>query len=382
VRLLLLALLVLAFGCTRPPPAAGGDGGGVVLAEALGEAPAEGFARATGPRSFSFPEDHGPHPDYRTEWWYLTANLAAPEGRRFGLQLTFFRQALAPELPERDSAWATRQLYLAHLAVADGETGRFRSHERLARGAVGLAGAEAAPLRVWLGDWELTGSGDDTFPLRIAAAEEDLAVALSLAPLKPIVLQGDRGWSRKGPGPGDASYYYSLPRLAAEGALELGDERFAVNGEAWLDREWSTSVLGAGQVGWDWLALRLDDGTELMAYRLRRADGSIDPYGAGTFVAPDGAPTSLDAESFELEPLRYWTSPRTGGRYPVAWRVRVPGEELELVVDPLLENQELDAVVDYWEGAVSGRGERQGRRVTAEGFLELTGYAGPGLPVR
>jgi predicted secreted hydrolase len=349
------------------------------VAGALRTADDRGYAKALETRAFSFPADHGPHPEFRTEWWYYTGNLATVEGRRFGFQLTFFRSALAPESPERASAWATRQAWLAHFAVSDVEEKRFHSFERWSRGAVGLAGARAQPFRVWVKDW--TAEGAPVFPMRLRAAEGGVAIDLLLQEGKPPVLQGERGLSRKGAGPGDASYYYSLTRMPAAGTVRLDGESFQVTGASWMDREWSTSSLGGDQVGWDWLALQLSDGWDVMLYRLRRADGSADPASSGTLIAPDGHSRPLRPADFELAGSGEWRSPRSGAKYPTKyparWRVRVPGEELDLDVRPLLADQELDVSFRYWEGAVGIAGTHHGRPVQGKGYVELTGYAAP-----
>jgi predicted secreted hydrolase len=328
----------------------------------------QGYARAIEPRELRFPEDHGPHPDFRTEWWYYTGNLSTRDGRRFGFQLTFFRSALAPSMPERSSIWATRQVYLAHFTVSDVEGGRFPSFERWSRGALGLAGAQGEPFRVWLEDWSAEGS-----PMRLRAAEDGVAIDLVLQQGKPPVLQGDRGLSRKSAEPGNASYYYSLTRMLASGTIRLGDERFEVTGLAWMDREWSTSSLGKDQVGWDWFALQLGDGRDLMLYQLRRRDGSPDPTSSGTLV--DGESRHLTLGDFELVVLDHWESPRSGARYPAGWRLRIPSADLDLRIEPLLADQELDVSFRYWEGAVRIEGTSRGRPVQGRGYVELTGYS-------
>ena len=335
----------------------------------------QGYAHAIEPRDFRFPADHGPHPDFRTEWWYYTGNLETAEGRRFGFQLTFFRSALAPEMPARESAWATRQAWLAHFTVSDVNGGRFHSFERWSRGAIGLAGAQAEPFRVWVKDWRAEAVREQAPPIHLAAAEGDVGIDLVLQPGKPPVLQGDRGLSRKSAEAGNASYYYSLTRMPTAGTVRLGGERFAVTGLAWMDREWSTSSLGRDQVGWDWFALQLSDGSELMLYLLRRQDGTADPASSGTVVAPTGGARHLRLADFQIEGSGEWRSPRSGARYPAEWRVRIPSEELDLEVRPLLADQELDVSFRYWEGAVEIAGTRRGRPVRGRGYVELTGYA-------
>ncbi|HEV7517012.1 MAG TPA: lipocalin-like domain-containing protein [Thermoanaerobaculia bacterium] len=334
------------------------------VAESLRGTGPEGFAQALTPRVFHFPEDHGPHPEFRTEWWYYTGNLATAEGRRFGFQLTFFRNALTPHPPERASRWATNQVYLAHFTLTDVDSGRFRSFERLERGAVSLAGAQASPFRVWLGDWSSAGT-----PMHLTAAADGAAIDLALQAGKPPVLEGDHGLSQKGAEPGQASYYYSLPRMPAAGTVRSGGAAFAVSGLAWMDREWSTSSLSANQVGWDWFSLQLADGRELMLYRLRRKDGSADPASAGTLIAADGSSRPLTLADMVLETAGSWTSPRSGARYPARFHLRLPAFGLDLDVRPLLADQELDTSFRYWEGAVAVTGS-----VSGSGYVELTGY--------
>lgn len=375
--LLLLAVLAAVVWLLAWPDRRGEPSASLSVAGALRGGDESGYTRAIEPREFRFPEDHGPHPGFRTEWWYYTGNLATGEGRRFGFQLTFFRSALAPSSPERRSAWATRQAWLAHFTVTNVEDRRFRSFERWSRDALGLAGVRAEPFQVWLGDWSARAAGppvQGTPPMRLRAAREGIAIDLLLQPGKPPVLQGERGLSRKSAEPGNASYYYSLTRMPAAGTVRLDGESFAVNGLAWMDREWSTSSLGEDQVGWDWFALQLDDGSEVMLYRLRRADGSADPASSGTAIAPDGSSRHLALAGFNLEDLDFWRSPDSGARYPARWRVRVPAEGLELEITPLLADQELDVSFRYWEGAVGIEGTRRGRPVRGRGYVEMTGY--------
>lgn len=348
------------------------------LAATLAGADTAGYERALAPRDFTFPSDHGPHESFRTEWWYVTGNLTSTTGRDFGFQLTIFRNALAPRMPDSGSAWGTNQAYMAHFTVTDVPSARFYAHERFARGAVGLAGATAEPLRVWLEGWAIEGTTPEAFPLRLLARAGEVALELTLEAGKPIVPQGDRGLSQKGPEPGNASYYYSRTRMPADGTLVVGGDTLDVGGLAWLDREWSTSALSEGQVGWDWVALQLDDGWDLMAYRLRRADGSTDSWSDAVLVDPSGAPTRLRwGEEISMESTGSWTSPIDGAVYPSGWRISVPERGWSLLVEPRIPNQELDLAFRYWEGAVSVRGTgADGVPVEGRGYVELTGYAG------
>lgn len=349
--------------------------GGWSVAQLLGADAAPGFERALAPRSFDFPRDHGPHPGFRQEWWYFTGNLEDATGRRFGYQLTFFRFGLSPRPPARASAWAGSDVYMAHFTVTDAVGRVFHAYERLSRAALGLAGAQRRPWQVWVDDWSLAGVGTDAaFPWRLRAADEQAAVDLWLEPAKPLVLQGERGLSRKSAAPGNASYYYSYTRLVTRGELRLGSERFQVTGASWMDREWSTSALGPDQVGWDWFALQLDDGRELMLYRLRRRDGSLDPYSRGTLVGVDGRARMLAPAAVRMEVLDTWRSPRSGTRYPARWRLVMAEAELELEIQPLVPDQELNLAVRYWEGAVDVAGRAAGRPLRGRGYVELTGY--------
>ena len=346
------------------------------LRSALGDAAGnDGYARADAVRGFTFPGDHGPHPEYRNEWWYLTGNLATPEGRRFGYQLTFFRVALAPGAVASASRWRTHQVYMAHFAVSDIEAASHHGFERFARAAADLAGATNPPLRVWLDHWEMQALDPSGFPLRVQASAEGVALDLTLFPEKPVVLNGEQGLSRKGAGPGNASYYYSVTRLASNGEIRIGERDFDVTGSSWLDREWSTSALSEGQAGWDWFALQLEDGRDLMLYRMRRDDGSTDPASAGTLVDREGRVESLGADDILFRALETWTSPATGVSYPLRWELRLPGHDLKLLVTPVFEAQEMDVAVRYWEGAVTVQGDQAGSPVSGRGYMELAGYA-------
>lgn len=360
-----------AFKLARPPAPMPPT---LAVGAALG-GPTEGFARALTPRPFVFPADHGPHPEFRTEWWYYTGNLRTAEGRHFGFQLTFFRIAAAPTMVTRASAWASRDAYMAHFAITDTVGQRFSATSRLSRAALGLAGAQAQPFKVWVEDWSAEGVAADAAPVRLRAAHDEMAIDLTLTSAKPVVLQGERGLDRKGEEPGNASYYYSLTRMPATGRVTIGGAAFDVSGLAWMDREWSTSSLGAGLVGWDWMALQLDDGRELMLYQLRRADGTADGFSGGSLVGVDGSSRRLSLGDFRIDVRETWTSPRDGTRYPSRWRVTVPSEALELDVVPRLPDQELVLAVRYWEGAVRADGRAGGRPVGGMGYVELVGYA-------
>ena len=334
-----------------------------------------GFDRVEGPMALSFPADHGPHPDYQTEWWYYTGNLETEGGRHFGYQLTFFRRALVPagKRPARASAWAADQVYMAHLALTDVDGRDHRARERFARGAAELAGARGEPFAVWLENWRVEAIAPDSYHLE--AAGDGLSLDLRLTDLKGPALQGDGGYSQKGPESGNASFYYSLTRLETAGTVMVDGDSFQVSGLSWMDHEYSTNALSADQIGWDWFSLQLDDGSELMVFQIRRQDGSADPYSSGTVVTPAGERLSLDRDDFEIQVLDRWKSSRTSADYPSRWQIVVPAADLTLSLEPYLADQELDVSYAYWEGAVRVEGERAGRAVRGDGYVEMTGYA-------
>jgi predicted secreted hydrolase len=348
------------------------DAPGLIVAPAP-SAPA--FARALEPRPIELPRDHGPHPEFQSEWWYYTGHLSAAGGARFGFQLTFFRRGLTPGDPPADPGLRASQIWFAHFALTDVAARRHVFFERFARGAGGLAGARAEPFAVELEDWRAQGLDPEGRVVHLLAREGGTGLDLRLSAAKPLALHGERGLSRKSAEPGNASYYVGYTRLAAAGRLVVDGREIDVAGSAWFDHEWSTSALGAGVVGWDWFSLQLDDGRELMFYALRRADGSREPVSAGSLVEPDGAIVPLGAAEVETRALAFWTSPKSGARYPVRWRLSVPRAGLELDVVALIEAQELTASFTYWEGAVDARGTRDGAPVTGRGYVELTGYA-------
>ncbi len=332
-----------------------------------------------------FPRDHAAHPAYRTEWWYYTGQLRtqgadSSSDPAFGFELTFFRRGVARPDPPRRSAWALRDLYFAHFAITDLRGRRFLMAERTSRDALGLAGAGSARYRVWIDDWEAQMAPDGSH--RLAAEEPGShGIRLRLEPRKPPALHGDSGLSRKGMGEGEASYYVSITRLAAVGTVRMDGRDIPVTGEAWMDHEFTTGELNPQLVGWDWFGLQLDDQSDLMLYRLRRADGLPDSASSGSLVDEQGSVTPLTRSETEVEITRRWHSPKSGADYPAGWRIRVPGAGLELEVSSLLDDQELSTPgstgVTYWEGAVRVRGTRRGVPIGGRGYVELTGYAEP-----
>jgi predicted secreted hydrolase len=342
----------------------------LALADAAAESAATDvvFDEVLPGRTLSFPEDEGAHPGFRTEWWYFTGWLALPDGSPLGFQTTFFRvrTGIGEDSP---SAFAPRQLILAHAAIADPQVGRLRHAQRAARVGFGRAGYATDRARVWLGDWSLAQSGDR---YAAKAGGEDFGYELSLLADTPPMLNGDAGFSRKAPDMHNASYYYSRPQLRVEGQVTLDGRRHEVTGRAWMDHEWSSAYMPDGAEGWDWLGLNLDDGGALMAFRMRKPDGQA-LWASATLRSPDGQAQKLAPEQVEFIPLREWKSPRTGISYPVEWRLRVGSRGFTL--SPLLDDQELESRRStgtiYWEGAV--RALEAGQEV-GRGYLEMTGY--------
>jgi predicted secreted hydrolase len=335
------------------------------------ERPASGFARASAVRPFTLPLDHGPHPEYQTEWWYYTGNLESADGRHWGYQLTFFRRGLDPAPPPPGAGLATSEIYFAHLALTDAAGGSHRFAERYSRAAGGLAGGSGEPFRVWLEDWTAEAASPDGNTVRLVASDGPIGLDLRLAATKPLAAHGDRGLSAKSQEPGNASYYVGYTRLATTGRMRLGAAEVEVSGQSWFDHEWSTSALGPDAVGWDWFSVQLDDGRELMFFQVRRKDGGIEPVSGGTLVGRDGRTRRLGADEVLVEVRDRWRSPETGTVYPARWRLAVPNEGLDLDLEPWLADQEMRTSFTYWEGAVKVRGS-----VTGNGYVELTGYAG------
>lgn len=350
-----------------------------------------GFEVADGSHALTFPDDFGAHPDFRTEWWYYTGNLDTTEGRHFGFELTFFRVGLLPptvELPS-DSQWYDRNLYFAHFAVSDISSQRFYAYERYSRpgppvparpGPGGLAGAQSDPYRVWLEDWSVTEMKSGVYRLR--ASQAQITLDLILSDEMGVVLHGEYGYSRKGKNARNASYYYSQPRLRADGFIQVDDNQYPVSGLAWKDHEFSTSLLDEDQVGWDWFSLQFENGSALMLFQLRERDGSISTSSSGTFITANGIPQPVQNTDFEINVLDEWRSPHTDGVYPAAWTIKLNEPRCVLDVVPWMDDQEINfPAVTYWEGAVHVEGNCNGIPARGNGYVELTGYAG-NLPLR
>src|ERR1700730_6060898 len=299
---------------------------------------------------YEFPRDHFDHPDFQTEWWYYTGNVKSADGHRFGFELTFFRQGVDRDATKTKS-WDVRDLYLAHLALSDLEGHEFYHEERTSRAGPGLAGVSATDGRLWNGNWQIQWQGGEQ---QLQAANARFQLKFTLHSAKPPIVNGENGVSQKAEGPGRASHYISLTRLATNGRITLGGKIFEVTGLAWMDHEFFTHQLENNQVGWDWFSVQLDDRTELMLFRIRRNDGSGHPYSAGTFVDENGVSTHLRATDFTLEPSRdTWTSTVTRAVYPIRWKISIPRFGVELEVKTSLPSQELDGATkltpSYWE---------------------------------
>lgn len=343
-----------------------------------------GFAKVEQRYNWVFPRDHGRHSEFQTEWWYFTGNLETDNGRRLGYELTFFRQALAPKILPRPSAWAFRDAYVAHFAITDIEKEKLYYDQKTARGALQLAGADSISLAVQVGDWFARRENPAAHEknttrekIHLQARSHFGWINFWLAPMKPPVFHGDHGLLPNSGLPGDAAYYYSLTALKTEGFLKLGDDSLRVDGWSWMDHEFYTPVPNSEMAGWDWLSLHLSDSTEVMLAHRRLAGGANSSYSAGTFVQRDGRTQNLERDDFSFEPQSWWTSPATGGKYPVEWKIKFLDYELKLTTP--VKNQELETRRTtgqiYWEGYVEVIGEKNGQKISGGGYLEMTGYA-------
>ena len=374
---ILTIILVLSSCFAVWPQPAQANNGTIWLDSPLSDA-SSGFDRAIAPRDWQFPQDFGPHVAYQTEWWYYTGNLETAEGRPFGFQLTFFRQALQPErlVPTEatGSPWRSNQIYSAHFTVSDIAQQRFYPNERFSRGSVELAGATAEPYQVWLANWSATEV--DNGQVRLQAQTSDAAIDLVLTQRLSPILHGDRGLIQKGLEPGAASYYYSLVQQPTTGTLTLKGQTYAVKGVTWKDHEYATNPLSVGTLGWDWFSIQFDNGAALMLYRFRHVDDSLESLSAGTFVSADGAVIPLSWKDWRMQVLDTWKSAKSGATYPAQWQLSIAKLDLTLRGKSLLPNQELStSTATYWEGMVAFQGELQGQDLEGKGYVELTGYA-------
>ena len=334
---------------------------------------AQTYAPALPGYRYEFPRDHFNHPAYQTEWWYYTGNLRAKDGHRFGFELTFFRQGISQEASP--SPWSIHDVYMAHLALSDVSGGRYYASERLNRAGPGVAGVDAPSGKVWNGNWLA----------KISANEHDLhgiggnfALNLKVVPRKEPVIQGQNGVSQKAEGVGNASHYISFTRMTTAGTLELNGTRYNVDGDTWMDHEFFSDSANGDEVGWDWLSVQLDDNTELMLYRLRHKDGSVDPYSSGTYIDGQGRALHLALRDFTMTTAgATWRSEQTRATYPIAWSVTIPQLKLQIDISTPLRSQEFVSRFgpSYWEGAIDVSGHREDKAIRGTGYLEMTGYA-------
>jgi predicted secreted hydrolase len=353
INLGVLIILLLLGGCDQSAPEQKGFAG-------MGNQ-ALAFTPVVPGRVFSFPADHGAHDGFRIEWWYVTANLKDQQGNQFGVQLTLFRSALKPVAEQ--AGWADQTIWLGHAAVTSSTV--HHAAERYARGGVGQAGVQLAPFEAWIDDWRFASQAQDPMSdLQLSARDKDFAYQLHLTSSRPLVLQGDKGFSQKSE-EGQASYYYSQPFFQASGTLQIDGQTYTVSGPAWLDREWSSQPLTANQTGWDWFSLHLDSGEHVMLYRMRQKDGA--PYLTGTWIAADGQTQTLRSSQIRLIPQD--TAEVAGRAMPVKWSISIPDKHLDITLDALNPNAWMNLRIPYWEGPVRISGSHPG-----QGYLEMTGY--------
>jgi predicted secreted hydrolase len=322
---------------------------------------------------YQFPRDNFDHPDYQTEWWYYTGNVRSSDGHRFGFELTFFRQGVARDAIQ--STWQIHDLYMAHLALSDINGRRFYHAERINRAGPGIAGVDESTGLIWNGNWQVRLT-ESKHTLRGVAG--NFSIELDLTPAKPPVIHGRDGISRKAEGAGHASHYISFTRLITSGTIRLSGATHQVQGISWIDHEFFSESMDSTESRWDWLSLQFDNNTELMLYRLRHKDGSVDPYSSGSFIDAQGNCRFLSLSDFIMTPSGgTWTSPLTAGKYPIRWQVSIPSLELQADITTPLANQELSGSIgpSYWEGAIDISGRQSGNSLHGVGYLEMTGYA-------
>jgi len=403
-QLVILVSLVISIcvGCTdNYSSGAVSAGANIDILKIFSQDSSGSFARVQHKKDFIFPKDHGPHLKYKYEWWYFSGNLHTDLGRRFGYQLTIFRVGLKNEfsLPNTfraskksknvsRSKWRSNHIYMAHFAVTDIEGKRFYPFQKVSRDNFGLAGSQhdtnpdrrmsGSNLKLWVHNWSVESLSDSVFPLRLKASSGGVSIDLAITQSTPVVLNGSEGMSMKGSEAGNASYYYSIPRLDTRGEIEIEGFKHKVKGKSWFDREWFTSAFKNAITGWDWFAIQLEDDREIMLYYLRNQDNAKTKHSGGTIIERDGKYKRLDADDIIIIVKRYWQSPKTGISYPAGWKVAIPSHSIEMLVTPLVEDQELDFIPHYWEGAVRvsavDQSENHRKSVTGLGYVELVGY--------
>jgi predicted secreted hydrolase len=349
-----------------------------IIVWAAADCLAQDWRTATLGWQYEFPRDHHAHPEFRTEWWYFTGNLFDQTGRRFGYELTFFREGVIPpsqRTPAR-SRFVVDDLKFAHFTITDPIARKFRFDQKTSRGAFAEAGFDRVDEIAWIENWSLKLNSAGQF--RLSAAARDANIELVLLPENAPVIHGNHGVSLKASGENHASHYYSITRLTSHGTIRVGRKAFNVTGISWFDHEWATNQLAPNQVGWNWLCVQFTNRTELMLYQMRLDDGTIDPVSSGTFVDANGNATHLTSRNFTMTSVARWKSVKTNTDYPIEWTIDVPSRELSFTVRPILRDQELALVpLAYWEGAIDVFGNVQDKGIRGVGYLELTGYAGP-----
>ncbi|MDO6542388.1 lipocalin-like domain-containing protein [Photobacterium sanguinicancri] len=351
--LCVMCLSVLLVGCEQPEIAS-------PTVSVLTETPTDDFEKVIPDRTLHFPADHGEHPTFKTEWWYLTANLKTDQGERYGVQWTQFRIATGSH---DTKGWGTPQIYMAHVVVSD--SNGMQHAERFSRGGIGQAGVQTSPYRIWLDNWSWQSTSEGPFPGQLSFEDNGMAGELTVLNKGEIVLHGDAGYSKKHPAEDRASYYYSAPFLQLQGKLTLNGKTVNVQGEGWYDREWSSSMLSTEQQGWDWFSIHLDDGSALMAAQIRSDDRKAYSFGSRSW--PDGRVTTLSSDEIYLTPISYSTI--DGKVLPLKWRIDIPSQNIKLSIGAERKQQWLPFSFPYWEGQIMVKGSHNGR-----GFMELTGY--------
>ena len=332
------------------------------------------FLKASPNYQMTFPRDFGPHSNFRTDWWYYTGNLQTASGRRFGYQLTFFRNGMVPKksAPVRKSRWGVHEIFFAHFAITDVQNQNHQHAEKYARGIKELAKATSEPFHVSIEDWFVEGKSPGE--AKASAQTKDMEIQLDLKPQKPLALQGINGFSQKSFDPSNASQYYSFTRIQTSGRLRIGKETFEVTGLSWMDQEFSTSLLEKTQQGWDWFSIQLSDNTEIMVFQLRDERGPQYYYRTGTFVNSKGQATPISIDEVRFESTKTWKSPSSKGVYPIHWVIQIPKHNLDLNIQAVIPNQEMQTGIEYWEGAIDVSGTKSNRPISGQGYLEMTGY--------
>lgn len=335
------------------------------------------FRRALPGYVFQFPQDHRSHNEFKTEWWYYTGHLETPQKKPFGFELTFFRSGLDTSKQVQTSRWKVDNVYLAHFAVSDLAEKKFLFHSQTNRPGVATAGADQQKYQVWNGGWSATLDGN-THALK--ASQPDYAIDLKLTSAKPPAVHGKNGVSQKANCVGCASHYYSMTRMLAKGTIRRGAKTLPVEGTVWMDHEFGSNQLTKEQIGWDWFSIQLEDNSEIMLYVMRLKSGQFDPNSSGTIISADGKTEHLSLTDYKIDVEKHWKSSATKANYPAGWHVVIPGRQLDITIEPLLDNQELigdqTSGISYWEGACKATGTANGKNISGQAYVELTGYAG------